>query len=160
MSLFQCQVCGCCEYTALVLPPIELYKPDSKDAPVSDKLLNTLGNPYSLGNAVPLIKRNEHSYTVVRVLPELTGLPVNDVTLMYMESLKPSSIRMSDGTIKCDARPGRMTVYRHVVNTETVIDSIELEVEIPLVEGFDNGHELDTALSKMRLARNLEDKEL
>ncbi|MGE8452783.1 MAG: hypothetical protein ACN6OP_19615 [Pseudomonadales bacterium] len=112
--------------------------------------MNKLGNPYAGSNGTPLVQRKVHSFTTVRVLPELYGLPVNDVTLLHMEALKPTCIRMSTGEIMSDAHLGRMTVMLDTKSGTEVIEYIEIEVAIPLIPPFNNGHQIWVALDKLR----------
>lgn len=79
-------------------------------------------------------------YTVIPVLEFLAGRRLDDVAGAYISALRPSSVRITTGEIKLDARPWRVTIY--VNPTEEFIVGIEQEVEVLLGEGIENGDEL------------------
>lgn len=68
----------------------------------------------------------------IKVLPELTGKPWNENALHLVHALRPSSIRVTTGEIKCDSRTWRVTVY---INEENIIQEIEQEVEVTGMSG-------------------------
>lgn len=79
----------------------------------------------------------------VEVLDFLKGKPWDDVALAYVHSLRPTSIRVTTGTVKLDARTWRVTV---IVDDKDIIESITQEVEVGLPEGVAHGEALDAAL--------------
>ncbi len=88
------------------------------------------------------------SFTCIEVLPFLRGKPWDWIALAYVHALRPSTIRVTDGGLKANARLWRVTVY--LKEGTRLIDSIEQEVEVGLPEGISNGHGLDIALEHGR----------
>lgn len=79
------------------------------------------------------------SYTVIPTLTFLNGTPYDDYAKAYIYGLNPSSVRVSTGCIKCDARVGRVTVF---VNDNNIIEHIEHEIQVAFP--FEcNGSELE-----------------
>lgn len=70
------------------------------------------------------------SYTVIPVLEFLKGRPYDDYAKAYIYGLKPSSVRVSTGWIKCDARVDRVTVYVEDYNGLLRIERIEQEIAV------------------------------
>lgn len=79
-------------------------------------------------------------HTVIRCLPDLEGKKWDELTLAYIQALKPTYLRVTQGDIKCDARPGRVTVY---VTADNMITKIEQEVMVGLPESCKHGADLD-----------------
>lgn len=73
----------------------------------------------------------------VDVLPFLIGRPMDAVSWGWLESLRPSSIRVSYGEVKCDSRAWRVTV---ILSQKMLIESITQEVELRSDDL--NGHEM------------------
>lgn len=86
---------------------------------------------------------NRTSYTSIEVLPILKGKPWDDVALGYCHALRPSSIRVTEGGTKCDARTWRVTVF---IDDKNIINKITQEVEVGLPKGVAHGHALRLAL--------------
>lgn len=74
-------------------------------------------------------KENSYSWTSVGVLPELLGKPWNEITMCYVLSLEPTSIRVSAGVVTLDGSTGRITV---IVDDSNIINEIYKEVRIPV----------------------------
>jgi hypothetical protein len=79
----------------------------------------------------------------IKVLEFLKGKPWNDVALGFVHSLRPTSIRVTDGTIKLDARPWRVTV---TVDEKDIIQEITQEVVVGLPDKVAHGSALRDAL--------------
>jgi hypothetical protein len=79
-------------------------------------------------------------YVVIEVLPFLKGRPWDEVALAFVTTLHPASIRVTEGTIKLDARVDRVTVY---VDKENVIQGIEQECLVWLPESVEDGDALE-----------------
>lgn len=91
-----------------------------------------------------------HCQASIEVLPELKGRPVDDVTIAYVLSLNPTSIRVRGNMEESDGRTGRVTI---TVGDSDAIVRIRMEVCPPLSQalydrGIVNGHELGTARRK------------
>lgn len=97
---------------------------------------------------IPFEYYNNRSYLSITVLPELTGLPLSDLILGYIQGLRPSTLRIIDndidGFMTCDGRLYRVTVFLE----KGLIKEIEQEVEVGLPDGIKNGHELATKRKK------------
>ncbi len=78
----------------------------------------------------------------IKVLEFLNGKQWDDIALGYVHSLRPSSIRVTEGMITLDARIWRVTVY---IDKENVIDYITQEVIVGLPDGVANGEALSEA---------------
>lgn len=66
-------------------------------------------------------------YTVIKVLPELVGLPLSDLVFGWLQAVRPSCIRITRGVVNCDSRHWRVTV---TVDENDVITDIEQEVHV------------------------------
>jgi deoxyribose-phosphate aldolase len=88
------------------------------------------------------------------VLEFLKGMPWDVFAMNYVYGLRPSRVRTSTGMLKCDAHVNRVTVM--LEQDGVTIQSIEQEVEIGLLGGFDNGYDLDCEL---RARQEKEDNE-
>lgn len=86
---------------------------------------------------------NCRSWKSINVLAFLNGKPWDDLALGYVHALRPSSIRVTEGIIKLDARVWRVTVY---IDKDNIIETIEQEVEVGLPENVANGEALGIAL--------------
>ena len=80
------------------------------------------------------------SYIVVDVLPFLRKRPWDELALAFVSCLEPTMIRVTTGTIKLDARSGRVTVY---VDEKNIIQKIERECTVWLPEGVEHGYHLE-----------------
>lgn len=98
----------------------------------------------TLGKAVTQFPRR--GWTVLEgLLPELVGKPWDDKALGCVQMLRPSYIRVTQGTVKLDARVWRVTVYLEEDNI--TINRIDQEVEVGLAQSFRNGHEVTCYLN-------------
>ncbi len=79
------------------------------------------------------------SYTVIPVLEFLTGKPYDDYAKAYIYGLRPSSVRVSTGGIKCDARTDRVTVFVQDFNGLLRIERIEQEINVAFPFMMDGG---------------------
>ena len=93
-------------------------------------------------------KQNEpySGFTIISVLPELIGVPWNELSMCYVLSLNPSAVRVSTGEVTSDSYSNRITV---IVNKHLIIESISMEVSIPC-PGPVSGHELRCALDRFK----------
>jgi hypothetical protein len=91
---------------------------------------------------VPYVSPADIGFTSLEVLPFLKGLPWNNLALGYVHSLRPSSIRVTEGSVKLDARMWRVTV---IVDKDEIIQEITQEVEVGLY-GWQHGGALDDEL--------------
>jgi hypothetical protein len=78
-------------------------------------------------------------YTVLPVLPDLWGMPLNDLVMAYVASLRPSCVRVSRGTVTLNARKWRVTIF---VDAEDKVERIEQEVGV----GYGSGDEVGRCL--------------
>jgi hypothetical protein len=84
-------------------------------------------------------------YNCIDVLPFLTGKQFDDVALAYIHSLRPTSIRVSIGSMCLDARTWRVTV--HLDKDTMLILKIEQEIEVGLPDWCKCGSHLNSALN-------------
>lgn len=83
------------------------------------------------------------SSVLIDVLEFLRGRQWDDLVLAYVHALRPSSIRVTTGKIKCDARSWRVTI---IIDDNNVIENITQEVEVGLPDGVAHGEALKHAL--------------
>ena len=76
---------------------------------------------------VAYVPPSSRGYLSINVLPELIGLPLNDLVLAWVASLRPSCIRVVTGYETCDAQPWRVTI--HVDEADRVL-GVSQEVEV------------------------------
>lgn len=102
------------------------------------------------GWGVAYVEPDSFGYTVIEVLPKLTGLPWNEIALAYVHALRPRRIRViaPGGCCKLDAQNWRVTVYLEADNR--TIKKITQEVAVGLPDGIDHGHALDCELAELR----------
>jgi hypothetical protein len=93
-------------------------------------------------------KEYNSSGTSVSVLPELIGLPWNEITMCYVLALDPSAVRVSSDCVTADSYPNRITVMVNNL-TDRLITSITMEVDIPCPENY-CGYDLQLHLNKLR----------
>jgi len=84
----------------------------------------------------------------VDVLPELLGLPWNEITMCYVLSLNPTALRVSSDSVTADSCHGRITVMVKDL-TEKIIEHIYMEVDIPCPENY-CGYDLQLCLNKLK----------
>ena len=98
-------------------------------------------------HAVPK-KEWDTSGQCVDVLPELLGMPWNEITMCYVLSLNPTALRVSADSVTADSFHGRITVL--INNTkEKIIGQIYMEVAIPCPEKY-CGYDLALCLDKLK----------
>lgn len=83
------------------------------------------------------------SYTVIDVLQCLWGKPWDDVAVAYVQALRPSCVRVTEGLCKADGWTNRVTVF---IDEDNIITKIHQEVRVGLPEGVVHGEALDRAL--------------
>jgi hypothetical protein len=93
-------------------------------------------------------KEWDTSGTTITILPELTGVPWNEVTMCYVLSLNPSAVRVSSDRITADSCPNRITVMVNNL-TEKIIEHIIMEVDIPCPKDY-CGYDLELHLDKLK----------
>lgn len=93
-------------------------------------------------------KEWDTSGTSIEVLPELIGLPWNEITMCYVLSLNPTAVRVSSDCVTADSCPNRITV---MVNNlaDKVITSISMEVRIPCPDNY-CGYDMQLCLDKLK----------
>jgi hypothetical protein len=84
-------------------------------------------------------------YTVIEVLQQLWGLPLNNLILAYVNALKPTSIRVTSGLQTTDASQGRVTVVYEERDGVEYVQHIIQEVEVLYGCGADVGAMLRAA---------------
>lgn len=95
-----------------------------------------------------LCKSSGYSFSTMRVLEFLNGLPWDDLALTYVMALNPTRIRVTTGYITLDAVPNRITVY--LEKDDVTISDIEMEISVMTSPLIQNGSELSY---KLRMAR-------
>ena len=93
-------------------------------------------------------KECDTSGQCVKVLPELIGLPWNEITMCYVLSLNPTALRVSSDSVTADSCRGRITVMVKDLK-DRIIESITMEVQIPCPENY-CGYDLALCLDKLR----------
>ena len=68
---------------------------------------------------------NTQCTATISVLPFLTGRVLDEISLGWLTSLRPSSIRITDGLVNCDSQLWRVTV---ILDSAQKIKSITQEV--------------------------------
>jgi len=86
---------------------------------------------------------NHGIFNSIEVLEFLKGTKWGEVALTYVSSLRPSSIRVTTGDTKCDARVWRVTVY---VDENDIIQEIIQEVQMDASSSIWSGSHLKTCL--------------
>lgn len=93
-------------------------------------------------------KEWDTSGTTIEVLPDLIGVPWNEITMCYVLSLNPSAVRVSAGSVTADSCPNRITVMVNNLK-EKIITSIYMEVIVPCPNNY-CGYDLQLHLDKLR----------
>lgn len=80
-------------------------------------------------------------YADMEVLPFLYGRPWDEVSYCWIYAVNPTSIRVIkyNGSEKCDARRGRVTVYMSETGT---IEKITQEVTIGISKESEHGEDM------------------
>lgn len=96
------------------------------------------------------VKRNGLSigFASLPVCVYLVGQPWDDFALSCIETLKPSSIRVSTGEITTDSWLDRVTV---MLDKDRLIESVVQECAINLPESCQNGYDFKMALKQREL---------
>lgn len=92
----------------------------------ADKYRDTQGKVYA--------KPTTHGWTSVDVLQQLWGLPLTDLIMAFVHSLRPSCVRITTGEETCDSWPWRVTI---TVDDKDIVQKIDQEVEVAWGTGFD-----------------------
>jgi hypothetical protein len=100
-------------------------------------------NRYRTEHCKEYVKSNRFGYMYIDVLPILIGKKWNQYSLGMIHSLRPSSIRVSTGTVTCDAQRWRVTI---IVDENDIIKSVKQEVEVSLPEDVKHGNHLSSLL--------------
>ncbi len=106
-----------------------------------------------VGNKADWPEPTRSGFSVIEVLPFLTGWPLDDIAMNYIDALRPSCWRVvaEDEPTKSDACTWRVTVYLSSRGPFARITKIVQEVVVGLRGDFAHGHVLHCA----RLAREL-----
>jgi hypothetical protein len=83
---------------------------------------------------------DSYGYTVIPILPELTGKLWDKKALAFVLAMNPREIRVTTGGRSMDGVTDRITV---VVNEDGIIRKIEKEITIALVDEWRYGHDAD-----------------
>lgn len=97
-------------------------------------------------------KEYDSSWVCVRVLPELIGVPWNEISMCYVLSLNPFAIRVSSDSVTADSVSNRITVMVNNLEKKIITD-IYMEVSIPCPENY-CGYDLQLHLCKMQKKDN------
>ena len=86
------------------------------------------------------------SYSVIEVLPFLSGRKIDKVVMGYLHAIRPSTIEVIPfkGGHHLDCHTWRVRIFLH--EDETII-YIKQEVEVGCYEGINNGHHLSCELN-------------
>ena len=99
----------------------------------------------TLAGMLEYTKPEATGYTCLQVLTLLYGLPWDEYAMNWVDTLRPSRVRVStNGWVNSDAMHWRVTVY---VDEHQLIQRIVQEVVVGLRGGLENGHE-----ARLRLA--------
>ena len=90
------------------------------------------------------------AYMVLEMLPWLKGKTWNNTSWGVVQGLRPSSVRVTTGEIKCDARYWRVTVY--LEEDEVTIRKVTQEVVVK-THGINHGHNVQLFLEGKRVLR-------
>ena len=105
------------------------------------------------GHNIRLEDIDSIGFNVVPVLEFLWGQPWNNLALNYVYGLKPSCVRVSEGTIKLDAHTDRITVF--LEDDKRTIKRIEMEMRVGLI-GCDCGFDLKLKLKQQVTGEKIE----
>jgi hypothetical protein len=95
---------------------------------------------YRSSHAVPYERPSRIGFTAIDVLPFLVGRKWDEHALAFVHTLRPSSIRVTDGEEKSDTYRWRVTVH---IDKDETIQSIVQEVEVGLVPEWQYGADAD-----------------
>ncbi len=90
--------------------------------------------------------RRRAGWKSIPVLEFLKGRRLDEVVMGYVHALRPSSVRITEGLMTCDASVWRVTVFVKKIKHTFFVDSISQEVEVLLPEGVAHGDALNLAL--------------
>lgn len=91
---------------------------------------------YRHSQGVPWEDADASGFTVLPVLPQFNGKRLDNSVIAYIQTLQPTSVRITHGELTCDARTGRVTVHTELRADGEYIRRIEQEVSI----GFSCGY--------------------
>lgn len=119
------------------------WKPKPPTGPDPIKVHQYLG---SCGTRYNAEGRRRTGWKSIPVLEFLKGRKVDEVVMSYIHALRPSSVRISEGMLTCDASVWRVTVMVKRVKRDLYVESVTQEVEVLLPEGVAHGDALNLAL--------------
>lgn len=120
-----------------------LWKPKPPKGPDPIKVkqyFGTWGTPWNNEGV-----RSEGSLSVP-VLEFLRGRKLDEVVTSYLHALRPSMVRITEGTVKLDARRWRVTIFVKKIKRSFFVTRIEQEVPVLLPNGVSHGDALRLAL--------------
>lgn len=88
-------------------------------------------------------------YTSMPVLPQFWGKKLDNSLVAYLHTLRPSSVRISDGCVTCDSSPWRVTVFTDKKDGVEIITNISQEVCI----GFSSGWNVQQVFNHLHEGR-------
>ena len=101
------------------------------------------GQPIGICQGQPFQSWPRMGFLSLDVLPFLVGRKWDTVSLAYVHSLRPSSLRVVTDGIQLDARPWRVTVW---IDENDFIKKIQQEVKVGLPDECNSGSALKDAL--------------
>jgi hypothetical protein len=81
----------------------------------------------------------KYGYTSIDCLEFLKGQPYDELAMGYVQSLRPSMVRICKDRATLDMRQWRVTIW---LDEKSNIKRIEQEVHVGLPDGIANAHEL------------------
>lgn len=95
---------------------------------------------FNASNQDVMKKFDYRGSTVVEILEFLKGKPFDDKILAYIYGFRPSSVRISYGSIKLDAHTNRVTIW---LDEKDTVRKIYQEIDVGLPDEIENGYALD-----------------
>ena len=86
-------------------------------------------------------------FTTVAHFPFLNGHELDEVALSFIHALRPSKVRISFGSVKCDACNWRVTIHLYS-KEDRRIKEITQEVKVGLPDDCENSDDLWLKLDK------------
>jgi hypothetical protein len=86
-------------------------------------------------------------FTVVSVLREVWGRELNEISMGFIHSLRPSAVRFAFDGVLLDATPWRVTIFLVKKDGREFIQNIVQEVEVGLPDGVENSIDLRSKLA-------------